>query len=110
MSFWKTQFDKMLMTAMVVAFCAFAYLSGNNEKLNSFATFALQSAAGCLGCLLTLVTGRRTNDPSPFPSDTPTSSTVTASSKVETITKTEIPKTVILNGDPLEGPPKPGTS
>lgn len=80
----------MLMTAMVVAFCAFAYLSGNNEKLNSFATFALQSAAGCLGCLLTLVTGRRGVDPTVFPD--PSSTITKASSTVETVTKAGAPE------------------
>jgi hypothetical protein len=53
MTFLQTQFDKLLMAALVLAMCGLALLT--NEKLTAF---ALQAAGGCMGCLLTLVTAR----------------------------------------------------
>lgn len=56
MTFWKSQFDKVLMALLFSGLCALAFFATGNDKL---ATFALQSGAGCLGCLLTLVTSRK---------------------------------------------------
>lgn len=84
-TFLKSQWDKALVSCLFLAMCALAYFSSGNDKLS---TFALQSATGFLGCLLTLVTARRGVDLVPFPPD-PTSSTTTASSTVQTVTKTD---------------------
>ena len=58
MAWAQSQFDKCLMAFFVLALCAFSLVQ--NEKVSAF---ALQGAAGCLGCLLTLVTARRTTPP-----------------------------------------------
>jgi hypothetical protein len=84
--FLKTQFDKMMCAVLFLAMCAFAFFASGNEK---FSAFALQSAAGLLGCLLTLVTARRGANNELFPPDS-TSSTTTAN--VTTISKTEVPE------------------
>lgn len=101
MTFWRTQFDKALMTFMVVGMCALAYVAASNEKLSGF---ALQAAAGCLGCLLTLVTARR-GEPVAFPGVDPSSTITKASSVIETTTKSETPKGTIVNGEPLRDDP-----
>jgi hypothetical protein len=62
MTWLQTQFDKLLMAAFVLLLCGLS-LAGN-EKLTAF---ALQGAAGCMGCLLTLVTARRNAGPDPTP-------------------------------------------
>jgi len=50
----QSQFDKLLMTFLIIAFSVFALLVGG--KLEAF---SLQAAGGCLGSLVTLVTARR---------------------------------------------------
>jgi hypothetical protein len=54
MTFLQSQFDKILMTFLVLVMCSFAY--SKNEKL---VTFALQAASGCMGSLITLVVTKR---------------------------------------------------
>lgn len=88
------QFDKALMTFMVVGMCALAFFASSNEKLSGF---ALQAAAGCLGCLLTLVTARRGVDPAQFPD--PSSTVTKASSTVETVTKAGAPEVLPQTGE-----------
>jgi len=62
----QAQFDKVLMSFFVLVLTGIALVS--NDKVSAF---ALQGAAGCLGCLLTLVTARRTGpDPPPTSSIT----------------------------------------
>lgn len=70
MNWLQSQFDKLLMAFFVLALCGLSLLS--NEKL---AAFALQGAAGCMGCLLTLVTARHPAGPDPTSSNTKTTST-----------------------------------
>lgn len=65
MTWIQSQFDKLLMAFFVLALCGFSLAT--NEKVSAF---ALQGAAGCLGCLLTLVTARRTIGPEPTSSVT----------------------------------------
>lgn len=65
------------MACLFLIMCAIAFLVPNNEKL---IIFALQSAASLLGCLLTLVTGRR-----PSASDTLMDPTSTKASVVTTV-------------------------
>jgi hypothetical protein len=56
----QSQFDKLLMAGLFVCLCGLASLLPGNDRLDAF---FLQSAAGCLGCLLTLVTQRRNVPP-----------------------------------------------
>jgi uncharacterized membrane protein YjjP (DUF1212 family) len=57
-TFWRSQFDKLIVTFLFILMCGLAKWSANDDKLS---TFALQSAAGLIGCLLTLVTSRKGN-------------------------------------------------
>jgi hypothetical protein len=50
----QSQFDKLLMTFLILVFCCLALLVGG--KLEDFSK---QAAGGCLGSLVTLVTTRR---------------------------------------------------
>ena len=56
----QSQFDKLLMAGLFMCLCGLASLLPTHDKLVSF---FLQSAAGCLGCLTTLVTQRRNVPP-----------------------------------------------
>jgi hypothetical protein len=87
MTWGQSQFDKLLMAFFVLALTGLA--TASNDKV---AAFALQGAAGCLGCLLTLVTARRTTGPEPTSSvTTTTSETVTPAPQTKAETPKEIP-------------------
>jgi hypothetical protein len=60
MTWLQTQFDKILMSSLILFFCGLAWLVTGTVQ-----AFALTSAGGCMGCLLTLVTARRTAGPEP---------------------------------------------
>jgi hypothetical protein len=79
-TFWRSQFDKALMAALFLAMCGLAAFFKADDKVS---TFALQSAAGLLGCLLTLVTGRRPTAPDTLMD--PTSTTTKTSTTVESV-------------------------
>lgn len=67
MKWFQNQYDKNLMSVLFIGSCGFAMATGN-DKIQAF---ALQAAAGLLGCLLTLVTAKRNADPAiPDPSTT----------------------------------------
>jgi hypothetical protein len=87
-TFWRSQFDKLLMTGLVVLFCGLSLFGYWNEKMQSF---ALQAASGCLGCIFTLVTARRPSTPDAFLEPTSSSSSTTTTSKTETVAPQEPP-------------------
>ncbi len=77
MTFWRSQTDKFLMTALFLAMCLLASWPHVTDRV---ATFALQAAAGLLGCLLTLVTGRRPAQPDVLADPTSATTTTTIQS------------------------------
>jgi hypothetical protein len=64
MSWWQSQFDKLLICGLLMALCGLALLV--NGKLEAF---AIQACGNLVGCLLTLVTVRRNPPPNSPPSD-----------------------------------------
>jgi hypothetical protein len=81
MTFWQSQFDKVLMLMLVLFFSVLSLFLWGNDKTS---TFALQSASAALGCLLTLVTSRGRAAVDPTLSPTSATSTTTTTSTTET--------------------------
>lgn len=68
MIWWKTQFDKMLMAALLLIFCVLAIIASlciPASFADKLVAFFLQAGSGVIGCLLTLVTARRGLAPDP---------------------------------------------